>query len=159
MKRLRPPRWAVARCRSSEPEVQAGILNLLHQLAADETHRFTDPRHGLHGPAPLVPSNLSKDPSGGWQKHLERMDTLSIGGQQHHSQYAAPQTARGIVGAVVADDDRGPALVGFLTDRGSRVDDSNLATPHQSLSRRRWSTPEIPSPDPAQASMRPGNPR
>lgn len=66
----------------------------------------------------------------GWQQHLERVDASGIGGHRHNGDHSAPETGRGRIGGVVADDHRWPGFGSLRPPCRVQADRDDLAAPH-----------------------------
>ena len=74
------------------------------------------------------------------KQHLKGVDAVGVGCDGDHGDHSAPKTLSGVVGTVVADDDRGSLLVGLGIADWLEIDESDVATSHQD-----WPSPAVAS--------------
>ena len=67
----------------------------------------------------------------GRQEHLEWVDTLGVRSDWDNRDDPSSEPFGGGVGAVVADNHRGPPLVGLGAPHGFEIDEADLASSHQ----------------------------
>ena len=68
----------------------------------------------------------------GGQPHLEGMNPIGVGGDGDDGYHSMPQSGSGGVGAIVADNHRGPGSCGLSAQRRAEAYDADLSSSHQS---------------------------
>ena len=109
-----------------------GVIKVGHEIEGDLADQAAD---SLNGDRPdLLGLGLGvafEAGVGGDEQHLEGVDPVGIGGNGDHGDHSMSQSGGGGIGAIVADNHRGPGLGGLSAQSRAEVDDADLSSTHQ----------------------------